>query len=192
MAAAGAGLPRLVLHFDVNETVMVGDPAGGDTFEESLNKIVAKSAVVRRVPEAEQGDGRWREWSWHDGTPLDPAERAAQGLSRPPPLLEDFEFSEAGAELEKWSPTKSVAGPGCVPPGGCVSFYKAEELKRPYAKRFTEPDSPGVIYREVWSLFRVFASSVRACRACVRACMRACVHACMLDSGGDVCPVHRG
>ena len=109
-----------------------------------------------------------------------------------PPLLEDFEFSEAGAELEKWSPTKSVAGPGCVPPGGCVSFYKAEELKRPYAKRFTEPDSPGVIYREVWSLFRVFASSVRACRACVRACMRACVHACMLDSGGDVCPVHRG
>ena len=24
--------PKLILHFDVNETIMVGDPAGGDTF----------------------------------------------------------------------------------------------------------------------------------------------------------------
>ena len=147
---SGAALPRLVLHFDVNETIMVGDPAGGDTFEQSLNKIVAKSAIVRRVPEAEQGGGRWREWSWHDGTPLDPAQRAAQGLTRPPPLLEDFEFSEAGSQLSRWSPTKSSAGPGCVPPCGCVSFYKAAELKGPYAGRFTDPDSPGVIYREVF------------------------------------------
>ncbi len=40
-------MARLVLHFDVNETIMVGDPAGGDSFEESLNKIVSKSAIVR-------------------------------------------------------------------------------------------------------------------------------------------------
>ena len=40
-------LPRLVLHFDVNETILVGDPAGGDTFEESLHKIVCKSSYVQ-------------------------------------------------------------------------------------------------------------------------------------------------
>ena len=40
-------VPRLVLHFDVNETILVGDPAGGDTFEESLHKIVCKSSYVR-------------------------------------------------------------------------------------------------------------------------------------------------
>ena len=41
---------RLALHFDVNETIMVGDPAGGDTFDDSLNKILAKSAFVRPAP----------------------------------------------------------------------------------------------------------------------------------------------
>ena len=39
--------PKLVLHFDVNETIMVGDPAGGDTFEDCLNKMIAKNAFVR-------------------------------------------------------------------------------------------------------------------------------------------------
>ena len=34
--------PRLVLHFDVNETIMVADPAGGDSFEDVLNKMLAK------------------------------------------------------------------------------------------------------------------------------------------------------
>jgi hypothetical protein len=92
----------------------VGDPAGGDTFEESLNKICAKGAVVRRVPEADRAKtGRWREWCWHDSSPLDPETRAAQGLTEPPPLIEDFEFSQL--------------------PAGCHSFYKESGL-RPLAK----------------------------------------------------------
>jgi hypothetical protein len=123
-------MARLVLHFDVNETIMVGDPAGGDTFEESLNKIISKSAVVRCMPIAEQaGGGRWPDWRWHDGSPLDPELRAMQGLTQPPPLLEGFEFDQQ--------------------PEGCVSFYKADELKRAFAKRFTA-DGPGVIYRGLY------------------------------------------
>jgi hypothetical protein len=39
-------MPHLFLHFDVNETILIGDPAGGDTVEECLNKIIAKSAFV--------------------------------------------------------------------------------------------------------------------------------------------------
>ena len=38
--------PHLFLHFDVNETLLIGDPAGGDTVHECLNKIIAKSAFV--------------------------------------------------------------------------------------------------------------------------------------------------
>ena len=38
--------PHLFLHFDVNETILIGDPAGGDTVTECLNKIIAKSAFV--------------------------------------------------------------------------------------------------------------------------------------------------
>jgi hypothetical protein len=123
-------LPRLVLHFDVNETIMVGDPAGGDTFEESLNKICAKCAIVRRV-EAGEGaaGGAWSKWRWHDGTPLDVLQRTHEEHAHPPPLLEDFEFSQQ--------------------PAGCVSFYKVAELK-PFAKTFTEAHSPGCIYRGVY------------------------------------------
>ena len=67
--------PVLTLHFDVNETVMVGDPAGGDTYEQSLNKILAKSAFVRRVASPPAGARLLERYVWHDGTPLDPAQR---------------------------------------------------------------------------------------------------------------------
>ena len=43
--------PHLVLHFDINETILIGDEAGGDTREDCLNKMLAKSAFVR-VPES--------------------------------------------------------------------------------------------------------------------------------------------
>jgi len=123
-ASAGARrLSRLCVHFDVNETILIGDPAGGDTFEESLNKIIAKVAFVRCVPPAEQKGGRWAEWSWHDGSPLDPALRTDD--MPPPPLLPDA-FSE---------------------PDGCRKFYHVKELKKAFAKSFTQDGSPGVVYR---------------------------------------------
>ena len=53
--------PRLVLHFDVNETILCCDPAGGDTFEDTLNKMIAKNALVRMDTENDQV-------VWYDGT----------------------------------------------------------------------------------------------------------------------------
>ena len=38
---------HLVLHFDINETILIGDDAGGDSYEECINKIIAKSAFVQ-------------------------------------------------------------------------------------------------------------------------------------------------
>ena len=69
--------PRLVLHFDVNETIMVADPAGGDSFEDVLNKMLAKTAFVRRKDGASLHD-EWKdgaaapdELEWRDGVSLD-------------------------------------------------------------------------------------------------------------------------
>lgn len=62
----------LVIHFDVNETLLVEDAAGGDSAEESLNKIIAKSAFCR-IPE-DQRTLPLREVKpthWMDGTPMD-------------------------------------------------------------------------------------------------------------------------
>ena len=112
--------PKLVLHFDVNETVMVGDPAGGDTFEDCLNKIICKNAFVRSAngtdPLAASSPS---EIVWWDGTPLS-SEVA-------PALLSAWEW-----------------------PSGCVPFYKIEKLKKQFAKRFTEADCPGRAYRPLW------------------------------------------
>jgi hypothetical protein len=112
---------------DINETILLGDPAGGDTFEESLNKIIAKVAYVRKVPPAEQKGGRWPQWAWHDGSPLDPELRTADMPL--PPLLPDS-FSS---------------------PPGCSKFYNVKELKKPFAKSFASDASPGSIYRDEYN-----------------------------------------
>ena len=40
-------LPRLILHFDVNETIILEDAAGGDTRSDCVNKCIAKSLYLR-------------------------------------------------------------------------------------------------------------------------------------------------
>lgn len=70
---------RLILHFDVNETILVGDPAGGDTFAESLNKIICKNAHVRiKGDKFQESEHATEEPTWHDGSAL--------SAERPPPL----------------------------------------------------------------------------------------------------------
>merc|ERR1719326_1995997 len=123
-----APAPPLCIHFDVNETIMLGDPAGGDSYEDSLHKILAKVAFVRPAPPESAGvrrSGRWADWTWHDGSPLDPLQRDPS--APPPPLL-----PEAFAD-----------------PPGCVRFYNVRELKGKFAKCFAAPGSPGAIYADV-------------------------------------------
>lgn len=112
--------PRLVLHFDINETIMVGDPAGGDTFEETLNKVLSKVAFVRRKPggpaapelQGLKPAALWRHFTWHDGSELDGRHRADLCTS--------------------WER-----------PRGCKSFHE-EKLG---AKSFTEKGYPGAAWR---------------------------------------------
>ena len=78
MASAVGVQSRLILHFDVNETIMVGDPAGGDTFEDCLQKIICKQAYVKLPDgvEVDRNKGDYKKLKdkpthWYDGTPLD-------------------------------------------------------------------------------------------------------------------------
>ncbi|CAK8986383.1 unnamed protein product [Durusdinium trenchii] len=116
-----AAARKLVLHFDVNETIMVGDPASGVDFESSLNHILAKVAFLDK----DNKD------FWHDGTPLDLAKRKDGEI---PPLLTNFDAEtgpvlkcyEANRKNALWPPSK-FTDPGL--PG---EIYRPlfEELKQ--------------------------------------------------------------
>jgi len=78
---------QLVVHFDINETILVGDDAGGDTRDDCLNKVLAKSAFVR----APNGQGHNLEPThWWDGTPL--LEMPTSIDTPPPPLYTGWEW----------------------------------------------------------------------------------------------------
>ena len=65
-----------MLHFDLNETILVTDPAGGDSLEDCINKAIAKNVFVRRESDP-QGIPIWENpdkgpelntaWKWPTG-----------------------------------------------------------------------------------------------------------------------------
>jgi hypothetical protein len=62
---------RLILHFDINETILLGDDAGGDSRHDSVQKMLAKSAFCQLPPSS--GVSSWEETQqvqpthWWDG-----------------------------------------------------------------------------------------------------------------------------
>ena len=70
-------MSKLVLHFDVNETIILEDKAGGDTREMCLNKIIAKSASV--APDA-SGSYSWLSPSGSSAPFSSPSKRAVSDL----------------------------------------------------------------------------------------------------------------
>ena len=49
---------RLILHLDINETILLGDDAGGDSRHDSLQKMLAKSAFCQ-LPDSDSGSLKW-------------------------------------------------------------------------------------------------------------------------------------
>ena len=101
-------IPHLILHFDINETILVGDEAGGDSVHECLNKIIAKSAfcmVPTTTPcstSTENTESAQLNFSisetkkmkpshWWDGTPL-PNDKDNDDTTNetPPPLFTEW------------------------------------------------------------------------------------------------------
>jgi hypothetical protein len=138
---------HLVIHFDINETILVGDEAGGDTREECLHKILAKSAFVR-IPEessltqssilaTKDRLSQVVPTHWWDGTPI------AKG---------NLDAFPDGVALDS-SPLTSPAPPQPPPlytgwewPVDCCPYYRTAYKK--YAKTFVRHH--GCIYRPIY------------------------------------------
>ena len=135
---------HLVLHFDINETILVEDEAGGDSRQDCFNKMLAKSAFVRIIPASAEGDDEFDLASthtcvpthWWNGRPLDEQQQpldqhetgtSAAALPAPPPLYTDWEW-----------------------PKGCCPYYRTAYKKR--SKTFVQHH--GSIYRSVYNQLR--------------------------------------
>lgn len=118
--SAASALPHLILHFDVNETILMGDPAGGDTYMDCIHKSLAKCAFCKADgPLGKNGATATTPTVWHDGTPI------GELPSAPPPLKPEWTFDT---------------------PAGVAAFYKQPALKRKHLKTFCDAGSPGAIY----------------------------------------------
>jgi len=116
---------RLVLHFDINETILIGDDAGGDTVEECLNKIIAKVAFVQ-LPKRNDKSVETKDIvpiCWWDGTPI--IAEGEQRCEMIPPLYTGWEW-----------------------PKDTCPYYRTAYKKR--AKYFTMPTEHGEIYRPLY------------------------------------------
>jgi hypothetical protein len=122
---------RLILHLDINETILLGDDAGGDTRHDSIQKMIAKSAFVEMTTtttteeeEEENNNDKTRNeqtsamepTKWWDGQVI------GQETTMPP-LYTGWDW-----------------------PTNCCPYYRTSYKK--YSKRFVE-EYHGRIYRPV-------------------------------------------
>mmetsp|Transcript_7564 Transcript_7564/g.26964 ORF Transcript_7564/g.26964 Transcript_7564/m.26964 type:complete len:483 (-) Transcript_7564:1154-2602(-) len=94
MAAAGAGgaggdgKPRLVIHLDVNKTVVLVDPAGGKSLTHVLNGLLADASWGR--VDGEGASASWTLASEKLRVGLPPADAVADGASLPATITGGF------------------------------------------------------------------------------------------------------
>ena len=125
---------HLFLHFDVNETILLGDDAGGDSRNESVQKMLAKSAFCR-IPAPPEGSPPWettrkmKPTHWWDGQEI------GRETSMPPLYT------------------------GWTWPEGCCPYYRTAYKK--HAKSFTEAGNHGRIYGPLLEACEASLSSSR-------------------------------
>jgi hypothetical protein len=64
---------RLILHLDINETILLGDEAGGDSRRDSVEKMLAKSAFCQLPPSSKsvwEDTQKIEPTHWWDGQPI--------------------------------------------------------------------------------------------------------------------------
>ena len=116
---------HLIVHFDINETILLGDQAGGDSLLDSWHKMFAKSAFCK-IPDIdsgnEQGSTSWEETQnlrpthWWDGQEIG-------SETTTPPLYTGWEW-----------------------PDRCCPYYRT--AYKEISKNFV--DHHGKVYRELF------------------------------------------
>jgi hypothetical protein len=118
---------HLILHFDINETILVGDDAGGDSREDSLHKILAKSAFVQKpVTTSSSHHEDWEPTHWWNGEPIrDHAQDydLSMDKSNIPPLYTGWHW-----------------------PTGCCPYYRTRFKSR--SKTFVQHH--GALYKDIY------------------------------------------
>ena len=114
---------KLIIHFDLNETILVEDAAGGDTREDCFNKILAKNAFVR-IPTSKSEQPSL----WWDGTPLTLESQDDITLNH-----EEYLSREEHEKMIQTLVDKLFIG--WEWPSGCVPYYKVYKGR---SKTFTE------------------------------------------------------
>lgn len=150
-------MPHLFLHFDVNETILIGDIAGGDALEDCLNKIIAKSAFVITSSDGNENNNGDEESSlfvpthWWNGLPLTPPTSSevspsfdcvdADGLS------DDYFIPPSLTTIHPLPPPLYT---GWDWPTNTCPYYRS--IYKANAKQFTNNNEHGTIYRPVYDL----------------------------------------
>ena len=113
---------HLVLHFDINETILVGDEAGGDSRKDSINKMLAKSAFVCMLKNnvSYEATSSLKPTHWWNGLPIQ--EQYEESINVPPLYIG-----------WKW-------------PDKCCPYYRTKFKKR--AKTFV--DHHGSLYADLY------------------------------------------
>lgn len=150
-------MPHLFLHFDVNETILIGDIAGGDALEDCLNKIIAKSAFVITSSDGNENNNGDEESSlfvpthWWNGLPLTPPTSSEVSPS--------FDCVDADSLSDDYfiPPSLTTIHPLPPPlytgwdwPTNTCPYYRS--IYKANAKQFTNNNEHGAIYRPVYDL----------------------------------------
>jgi hypothetical protein len=145
---------HLVLHFDINETILVGDDAGGDTVEDCLNKIIAKSAFVQISTHYEPGTPT-RDvipTHWWDGTPIIlTSKEEGEEEQKLQQQQQQQQTQPASSTIAPPSPPISLPPPlytGWEWPKNTCPYYRSANKNK--AKTFTQPNGDGSCYRPLY------------------------------------------
>lgn len=147
---------RLVLHLDINETILLGDDAGGDSTSDSIQKMLAKSAFCQIPTSSSSDDNKRRKLDWDSTQELEPTHwwdgQKIGHESSMPPLYTGWEW----------------------PPNACP-YYRTKWKK--YSKEFVCPSTEekqgeestkeavsqphhGEIYKPIWEECQKMLSTV--------------------------------
>jgi len=136
-----------LVHFDINETILVGDEVGGDSVSDCYNKMIAKSAFVQ-IPRGEgKNEGKedqdfeydydntsaLKPTHWWDGSPIN---------DDPLKTQTDSKMNDDNNNNDKEIPPLYT---GWTWPKGCCPYY------RTFYKRISKTfvDHHGSIYRPI-------------------------------------------